>query len=209
MRLLWLWYTNAMNINRRCHTVQVGEQEIRTWPDNLAINLFSQGPNMGAANFKDTDKYHPGLLALMGLLETQEDMIRNEAGLLLVDELINWDVPEADLINSRALKFVQAMMNRDSVTYQSAQAVRVLANADAVLKAPCKATAGVIYVLQADELAQRRMLAGSLRFALGQHSTNLPPSLAPGTMIAYPASLNLHISTPHGGDVRLLQWFYS
>lgn len=200
-------------INARHYAFSVGGQEVLTWPEHIAIDLFNQQPVMGAVRFSDGAAYHPRLVQQVMTLQAEGEMARRlEGGAVRIDDLQDWDIIEADLISLRAVKLCSDMMHSERVRIASAYGLVVqqgnyvppqLPDDEAVV-------ASVVYVVDAGETDPANGSSGKLSFThrhLDGYTAQAPEPLTPGLMLAFPADM-LSAALPYTGKRPrvLLYW---
>lgn len=197
--------------NARWYSFGVGDREILTWPDHVAIEIFNSQPVMGLVRFDDTNFYHPRLIEYILGLEADSDFTRPiEGGANQVNELQDWDIVEADLVNARALKLCNSLMNSDKGQIVSAYAL-VFRNGDYLPpRNPENAVASVTYLVDPGDAEPGSGSSGRLSFThrhLEEWTAKEPQNMAPGVMLAYPAGM-LSTVLPYAGQRPriLLNW---
>lgn len=199
-------------INARHYAFKLGDQEILTWPEHIAIELFNQQPVMGAVRFTDGAAYHPRLLEHVMTLQAEGEMIQTlQGGAVRVDDLQAWDIVEADLITLRALKLCGDMMHSERVRIASAYGIVVGKDSYLPPQVPDEtAVASVVYIVDAGEMDANNGSSGKLSFThrhLDGYTARSPEPVTSGLMLAFPADM-LSTGLPYTGNHPrvLLYW---
>src|SRR5215470_1267658 len=90
-------------------TVQIGSREVRVWPAGQRVQSFIH-PQILVTSFADAEALHGRLIARIHELERNRRLASRPVaafGGTKVYHLHEWDCPEADLLNARALAHSQ------------------------------------------------------------------------------------------------------
>lgn len=201
-----------MPINARYYAFKLGDQEILTWPDHIAIELFNRQPVMGLVRFRDSDAYHPRLLDYLSELQTDGEFSQTvEGGASKVNDLQDWDIPEADLITMRATKLCGDMMHCDKIRMTSAYGLILRQGNYLPPQVPDNAVASVCYVVDPGEVDPANGSSGKLSFThrhLPGYTGQPPDPVTAGMMIAFPADMSSAALPYTGGRQRVLLYWH-
>lgn len=198
-------------VNARRYSFAIEDREILTWPDHIAIEIFNPQPVMGLVRFDDTAVYHPRLIDHVLDLETDAEMTQSlEGGANRIENLQDWEIVEADLVNARALKLCNSLMNSDRGRITSAYGLVLREGAYLPPRSPDNAVASVTYLLDTDEPDPANGSNGRLSFThreLQGWTAGEPEKIVPGVMMAYPATMLTAVLPYTGQRPRvLLNW---
>ena len=193
-------------------TVPIQGRDVAVWPDGVKVQLLA-APNTGVADFTDIDHYHPGLIA--GILEMERDpryhdwIFKGGCGTKVRDPH-EWGRAEADLIHARAMRFAAVALGVAHVVVDDCWA-NVYRKGDYCMPhSHLRATASVVYLLDAGEPVEADPLSGRFFFCdpripfcvaqeQGRVTKLLMPELFPGSLLLFPAEF-IHAVNPYGGE---------
>ena len=169
-------------------TMEIDSGAIPVWPQHLSIELVHRTPTIGRIRFDDNALYHEPLFE--ALAEAEEDRTRaapRAGGHARIEEFDAWDVPEAELLRLRAVKFCRALMNTSAIALQSADVLVVRRGQQIPAHQPEHSVASLTYVLSGDTdfLFQHASLA--------QHRFIVPEDTRPGDCFAVPNDMVLSV----------------
>jgi hypothetical protein len=202
-----------MPTNARHYSFKLGEHEILTWPEHIAIELFNSQPTMGLVRFGDGDAYHPRLLSHILELEAESEFTQTvEGGAIKVNDLQDWDIVEADFITLRATKLCGDMMHSDKIRITSAYGLILRQGNYLPPQVSENAVASILYVVDPGEADPANGSSGKLSFThqrLPGYTGHPPDPVTAGTMVAFPADM-LSAALPYTGDRPrvLLYWHF-
>ncbi len=169
-------------------TMEIDSGAIPVWPQHLSIELVHRTPTIGRIRFDDNALYHEALFE--ALAEAEEDRTRaapRAGGHARIEEFDAWDVPEAELLRLRAVKFCRALMNTSAIALQSADVLVVRRGQQIPAHQPEHSVASLTYVLcgDTDFLFQHASLA--------RHRFIVPEDTRPGDCFAVPNDMVLSV----------------
>ncbi|WP_348673851.1 hypothetical protein [uncultured Abyssibacter sp.] len=169
-------------------TMDIESGPIPVWPQHLAIDLVHSSPTIGRIRFDDHARYHDSLFE--ALAEAEEDRSRaapRAGGHARIEEFDGWEVPEAELLRLRAIKFCRALMNSPAIALQSADVLVVRRGQQIPSHQPERSIASLTYVLSGDT---RFLFQHS---SLAQHRFIVPEDTRPGDCFAVPNDMVLSV----------------
>ena len=183
------------------------------WPSDQRLMARDGGNTIFRTVFSDTGAYHAALAAHILGLAAQPDKAgqysRSLGGTKLYD-VQDWTLPEARLLNARALAFYRAALGRTGGVIDIGWA-NVYGRGDYIVPhSHTRAVASVVYCLEEGETAGDDENAGRFsfvdpRFAAccqiepGRMTNPLKPELKAGTMLLFPGEM-VHFVNPYDGD---------
>lgn len=192
-------------------SIHVGKQSIRIWSSRQQIE-DRDGRAIKSTCFQDHDIYQPRLVNWLRETHARpggsEYLFTGACG-SKIRNIQDWPLPEARLINARALELFRRVTGKQSAIIDSSWA-NILGDGDYCLPhSHVRSLASIVYMLDPG-VPQTDSIAG--RFAIAdprlpiccpeQHGflTNaFLPDMPPGTMIIFPSQV-VHYVSPYKGE---------
>ena len=194
-------------------SIEIGGRALPVWPEGQRLLARDQAGTIYRTVFDDSALYHEALtahvLARAAEPGTAVQYSRSLGGTKIYD-VEHWDLPEARLLNARALAFFRQALGRESAAIDIGWA-NVYGRGDYIMPhSHTRAYASVVYCLEAGDEDPEDDNAGRFcfvdpRFAdccqiePGRMTNPLKPAFAPGTMLMFPGEM-VHFVGPYNGE---------
>jgi len=192
-------------------TVRIGSREVRVWPTGQRVQSFIH-PQILVTSFADAEALHGRLIARIHELERNRRLASRPVaafGGTKVYHLHEWDCPEADLLNARALALSQQLIGEEGAVIDLSWA-NVYRHGDYALPHSHERTAAsLVYSVDPGDGDPADQFAGQLMFVdprvdaccgirRGSVTTPQMPLMTPGTMVLFPSPF-VHCVNPYMG----------
>lgn len=194
-------------------TIHIGDKDIPIWPkeQNDKVNQLSPDPTVLHTVFEDCKEYNPRLIEF--LLEKEKDenyTHRMIIGGSKVRHVHEWGIPEADLINARALNFFARATGREDVVVQLSWASISRKGEYLSPHSHDHCIASVVYMLTPGNPDPEFILDGQLALTdprlpgccdqqEGRVTHEVSPKMVEGAMVIFPSEIVHHVH-PYTGD---------
>lgn len=192
-------------------SVRIGSRDFAIWPAGQKVHCLDH-PEILVTAFADADAIHGGLIARIHALERDRRFASRHVpayGGTKVYHLDRWDVPEADLLNARALTLSQQLLKCDCAVIDLSWANIYTRGDYAMPHSHERTTASVVYSVDPGDGDPGDRFAGQLMFvdprvdsccAIRRGSVTTPqiPIMTVGTMIVFPSPF-VHFVNPYQG----------
>jgi hypothetical protein len=194
-------------------SIRVGAREIPVWPEGQGFKVRGREAPILRTSFGDIADYHPGLSAhVLGMAREPRHAAQygRSLGGTKLYHLDQWDCPEAQLLNARALAFCRAALRLTEPVIDIAWA-NVYRKGDYIVPhSHTRSTFSLVYFLEDGDSDPDDANAGRFCFVDPRlpdcclvedaRMTNpLMPMTRPGTMLLFPSHL-VHSVNPYGGE---------
>lgn len=192
-------------------SVAIGARNYPVWPNGQEVRPLGHR-TMGMTTFADAAAFHPALVARIHDLQSDPRFaaryVRSAGGIKLF-HLEQWESPEADLLNARALHLAQLLLGSETAVIDLCWAT-VSRHGDYALAHSHERTAvSIVYCVDPGDDDPMDPLSGKLAIvdprvevccpARKDSMTNpLLPRMAPGTMVVFPSAI-VHAVNPYTG----------
>jgi len=192
-------------------TINIAKQSIRIWPSRKIIE-DRDGQAIKSTFFQDHALYHPRLVDWLIDTHTKTDgseyLFPGACGSKIRD-IHNWPLPEARLIQARALELFRRVTGKTSAITDTSWA-NILTDGDYCFPhSHVRSQASIVYMLDPgvevpDPVAGRFSIIDPrinlcCQAELGRVTTPFIPDMPPGTMLIFPSEV-VHYVSPYLGE---------
>jgi len=199
------------------------KSKLPSWPEGQKIDPMVSDPEIAFTDFADHADYHPSLTdKILKLSQSQKhiDTSRKQRGFCgtKILDIAGWNIPEAQLINDRAVEFFKRTLNVDEAVIDDSWG-NIYHNKDYCLPhSHLRAKAGVVYFLDPGDLDPDDPVSGRVYKAdprvkhcnahePGHMTRLLVPIMTPGTMVIFPGHVVHGVNPYYGKKPRItLSW---
>lgn len=191
------------------------------WPAGQKIDPMPSDPEIAFTDFADFNDYHPDLIDKILRLEQSrkraEKRIRGFCG-TKIKNIAKWNIPEAKLINQRALEFFRRVTGLENAVIDDSWG-NIYRNRDYCMPhSHIRASAGIVYFLDPGEENPNDQAGGKFYIAdprvkhcnahePGHMTRLLAPVMKPGTMVIFPGYVVHGVNPYFGKKPRItLSW---
>ena len=194
-------------------SIEIEGRSLAVWPEGQRLLSRDRGSTIYRTVFSDTELYHQALTAhileIAAKPENAAQYNRSLGGIKLY-EVEHWSLPEARLINARALAFFRQALGHENPAIDIGWA-NVYGRGDYIMPhSHTRAYASVVYCLEPGDEDSEDDNAGRFCFVdprfpdccqiePGRMTNPLKPSFAPGTMLLFPGEM-VHFVGPYNGE---------
>lgn len=194
-------------------TINVGGKDLKIWPDGQdeKVISLSDDPTVLYTVFDDCQDFNPRLIEFLLEKEKDEDYThRMIIGGSKVRHVHEWGIPEADLLNARALNFFARAVGREDIVVQLSWASITRKHEYLSPHSHDHCLASVVYMLTRGNPDPDFMLDGRLALTdprlpgccdqqPGRVTHEVAPDMVQGAMVMFPAEIVHHVH-PYTGD---------
>ncbi len=193
--------------------IELGAGRLAVWPADQEITALDEQRTILRTRFHDSDHYHPGLTAKILELAARPDLAAQRAksmGGTKLYGLHEWDSPEADLIEARAVAFFKRALGQEEAAVDVSWA-NIYRRGDYIMPhSHLRAAAAVVYMLATGDEDPEDANSGLFSIVdpryppccmtkMGLMTNPVRLKVPPGTMLIFPGQL-VHCVNPYGGD---------
>ena len=201
-----------MTIETRKEYFRLSEEQIRVWPADQEAELLCERPTIVSTCFADADRYRQPLIDRVLELEKDPAFTHHmQTGSSKVENVHQWNLPEAGFIQERALSFYIQVAKRPGSKVDLCWAT-VYRNGDYLTPhSHDRATGTLVYCLDAgDPDYEKNLFSGKLVFAdpridyccnAEENCVTRPlqATMREGTMVLFPGPI-VHFVHPYIGS---------
>lgn len=201
-------------------SISIEGRDVPVWPAGQKVESFAH-PEILVTFFADAAAFHERLVARIRALEQDRRLasapVRAFGGTKIY-HLDQWESPEADLLDARALAFSQLLMKSDSAVIDLSWANVYRSGDYAMPHSHERTTASLVYSVDPGDPDPTDQFGGQLMFIDpridsccgvrgGAVTTPQMPFMTPGTMILFPSPFVHCVNPYHGNRPRItLAW---
>ena len=194
-------------------TIDIGSKQIPIWPEGQPYRIRGEEVQIVRTDFADTADYHPGLIEYV-LKKAAEPVNAKQYGRSMggtkLYHLDQWDCPEAQLLNARALSFFYRALNTDKAAIDIAW-VNIYRRGDYIVPhSHTRSLVSLVYVIDLGDGEEGSSYSGRFSFVdprlpdcclieAGRMTNPLMPAMNPGTMLMFPSEV-VHAVNPYDGE---------
>ena len=205
-------------------TIHVGNRDISIWPEgqDQKVNVVTPEPSVLHTVFEDCKEYHPRLIERILELEKDEDFThRMIIGGGKVRHVHEWGIPEADLINARAVKFFAKATGREDVVVQLSWASISRKHEYLSIHSHDHCLASLVYMLTPGNPNPELFVDGKLALAdpripeccdqqEGRVTKEVYPDMVEGALVMFPSEIMHHVHPYTGDEPRIsIAWNFN
>lgn len=205
-------------------TIHIGDEDIAIWPEgqDQKVNRLCPEPTVLHTVFEDHDKYNPRLVERLLELEKDPDFThRMQIGGSKIRHVHEWGIPEADLLNARAINFFARAVGSEDVVMQLSWASITRKNEYLSIHSHDHCLASVVYMLTPGNPNPELFVDGKLALAdprlpeccdreEGSVTKEVYPDMVEGAMVLFPSYIMHHVHLYTGDEPRIsIAWNFN
>ena len=206
------------------NTIKIGDKDIPVWPEGQdeKVVTVTPEPTVLYTRFDDYQEIHPRLIKRILELEKDEDFThRMIIGGSKVRHVHEWGIPEADIINARALNFFARAVGRDDVVIQLSWASISRKHEYLSVHSHDHCLASMVYMLTPGNPNPELFVDGRLALAdprlpecCDQQEERVTkevyPDMVEGAMVMFPSQIMHHVHPYTGDEPRIsIAWNFN
>lgn len=205
-------------------SIRINGEDVAVWPEgqDKKVNAISQEPTVLHTVFEDTEKYHARLIERILELEKDEDFThRMIIGGGKVRHVHEWGIPEADLINARAINFFERAVGAKDAIIQLSWASVSRKGEYLSVHSHDHCLASMVYMLTPGNPNPDLFVDGKLALTdprlpaccdqqEGRVTNEVYPDMVEGAMVMFPSEIMHHVHPYTGDEPRIsIAWNFN